>query len=547
MTTSLSNPVWRKACWLVALALTASAVLLHFFSRTQVGGLWRDEIAIVNIARMPSWLETFQRLPHDHCPIVFPAVVRIGTGLGWAQTDAGLRLLGLGIGLLLVVSCWLASRNMGRQPPLLFLSLVAVNPVVIRYGDSVRAYALGIVLIVLTMGLVWRHIERPSVSRGLLAGLGAVLSVQTLYQNAFFLLAIGIAGAVVCLRQRRRAQMVGVLAIGFIAAISLLPYVQPVLRAQDWWVVSKSGTSLAIAWHHLSRLTGNFLSVWIIVVGLAAVFGLSRLLLGRRPDTDRDPPDLALFGGISLVLGAIGFGVFLKLTGLPTQLWYYIPGLCFAAVCCDAIASQAHPIARIGMLGLAIAALLVSVSPSAFAALRWRQTNGDLVAAQVAAGADADDLVIVHPWYFGLTYGYYYRGAAEWTTLPPLADYRFHRYDLLKEKLATTNAIAPVLARVETVLRSGHRVWLVGNISAPPAGAPIPRDPPVAPNGPLGWWDHPYTEARGHEAGYFLVQHITNATLVIDPATNAVPINPNERITLVVASGWRNSAATNSP
>src|SRR5208337_3140396 len=227
MTASLSNPVWRKAFWLVALALTASAVLLHFFSRTQVGGLWRDEIAIVNIARMPSWLETFQRLPHDHCPIVFPAVVRIGTGLGWAQTDAGLRLLGLGIGLLLVASCWLASRMMGRQPPLLFLSLVAVNPVVIRYGDSVRAYALGIVLIVLTMGLVWRYIERPSVSRGLLAGLGAVLSVQTLYQNAFFLLAIGIAGAVVCLRQRRRAQMVGVLAIGFIAAISLLPYVQP--------------------------------------------------------------------------------------------------------------------------------------------------------------------------------------------------------------------------------------------------------------------------------------------------------------------------------
>src|SRR5208283_2563052 len=154
------------------------------------------------------------------------------------------------------------------------------------------------------------------------------------------------------------------------------------------------------------------------------------------------------------------------------------PGLCFAAVCCDAIASQAHPIARVGVLALAVAALLVSVSPSAFAALRWRQTNGDLVAAQVARNADADDLVIVHPWYFGLTYGYYYRGAAEWTTLPPLADYRFHRYDLLKEKLATTNAIAPVLARLETVLRSGHRVWLVGNISAPPAGAPIPRDPP---------------------------------------------------------------------
>ncbi len=88
----------------VALALTAAAILLHFFSLTQVGGLWRDEIAIANIARLPSWAETFRALPHDHCPIVFPAVVRVWTALGWAQTDAGLRVLGLGIGLFLLAS-----------------------------------------------------------------------------------------------------------------------------------------------------------------------------------------------------------------------------------------------------------------------------------------------------------------------------------------------------------------------------------------------------------------------------------------------------------
>jgi hypothetical protein len=531
----------RKACWLAALALTASAILLHCFSLTQVGGLWRDEIAIVGIARLPSWLEMFQRLPHDHCPIVFPAVIRICTALGWGQIDVGLRILGLGIGLFVVASFWITSRMMGRQPPLFFLSLVAVNPVVIRYGDSIRGYALGIALITLTMGLIWRFIEAPNRWRGLLAGIGAVLSVQTLYQNAFFLLAIGVAGAIVCLQQRQRAKAVGILTIGFVAAISLLPYVRPMHQAQDWWiVVSQTGTSPGIAWRHLTRLTGGFLSVWMIVVVLAAGFGLSRL---RRPAPDGELPDLPLFGGIALVLGTIGFGVFLKLTGLPTQLWYYIPGLCFAAVCCDAIVSRTPPIARAGALVLAIVTLLISVSPSAFASLRWRQTNCDLVAAEVTRSADAADLVIVHPWYFGLTYSYYYRGAAKWTTLPPLADYRFHRYDLLKEQLATTNAIAPVLARLEATLRSGHRIWIVGNISATPAGAPIPRDPPVAPNGPLGWSDHPYTEAWGNEAGYFLIQHITNATLVIDPATNAVPINPDERVTLVVASGWR----TNSP
>jgi hypothetical protein len=546
MTALFSHPLGRKACWLTALALTGSAVLLHVFSLTQAGGLWRDEIAITSIARLPSWAETFQRLPHDHCPIVFPAVVRMGTACGWWQTDAGLRRLGLGIGLFLMASVWIASRRLGRQPPLLFLSLVAVNPVVIRYGDSIRGYALGIALIALTTGLIWRFIEAPGARRGLLAGLGAVLSVQTLYQNAFFLLAICVAGMVVCLRQRQRAKAVGVLTIGFVAAVSLLPYVQPVLRAQAWWVVSQSGTSLAIAGRHLARLTGNFLGVWVAVLVLAAAFGLGRLKPGVRRETEREP-ELPLFGGIALVLGLAGFGLFLKLTGLPTQLWYYIPGLCFATLCCDAIVARMHPAAGLGVLALAVVALLVSISPPAYAALRWRQTNGDLVAAQVTRSAEAEDLVIVHPWYFGLTFGYYYRGAAPWTTLPPLADYRFHRYDLLKEQLATTNAIVPVLARLESTLRSGHRVWIVGNISAPPPAAPVPRNPPVAPHGPLGWSDQPYTEAWGNEAGYFLMQHITNATLVIDPATNAIPINHNERVTLVVARGWQESNRTNAP
>ena len=545
MTAIFPNASLRKACWIAALSLTGAAVLLHFFSLTQAGGLWRDEIAIANIATLPSWAETFRALPHDHCPMVFPALVRMWTALGLAQTSTGMRVLGLGIGMFLVASFWVTGWMMGRKPPLLFLSLVAVNPTVIRYGDSIRGYALGIAFIVLTMGLIWRFIEAPDIRRGLLAGAGAVLSVQTLYQNAFFLLAICVAGAVVCLHQRRPIKALGVLAIGFAASISLLPYVQPVLQSQSWWMVNQTGTGLTIAWHHLSQLTGYFLIVWVIVIVFAATFGIVRAISGTGPEGLGGPPDLPLFGGLALVIGLTGFWIFLKLTGLPTQIWYYIPGLCFAMACCDAVLPQTHPVTGISVLAIALAALVVS--PSAYAALRWRQTNGDLLAAQVAMNADADDLVIVHPWYFGLTYGYYYRGATKWTTLPPIEDYRFHRYDLIKEKLATTNAIAPVMAQVEAVLRSGHRLWIVGELSAPPAGAPVPRDPPVAPHGPLGWSDHPYTEAWGNELGYFLEQHITQAALFVNPFTNAIPINPLERMRLVVVSGWQVSSQTNSP
>jgi len=545
MTASLSHPLLRKSCWVAAIALTVTAVLLHLFSFTVVGGLWRDEIAIANIATLPSWAETFRALPHDHCPIVFPAVVRVWTALGWGQTDAGLRVLGLGIGLFLVASVWLASRMMGKGLPLLSLAIVAVNPVVVRYGDSIRGYALGIAIIVLTMGLIWRFIETPNARRGWLAGLGAVLSVQTLYQNAFFLLAIGIGGVVVSLRQRQPAKALGVLGIGAVAALSLLPYVNPIREAQSWWVVSQTGTNLEITLDRLSKLIGPFFSVWVAVAVLAVVFGIGRAVLVPRRDPAGEGEDLPLFGSIALVLGAAGFGVFIQLTGLLTQAWYYLPALCFIAVCCDTVVSRAHPAARIGVLLLAVVMLIVSISPSAYAALRWRQTNGDLVAAQVARNAGVDDLVIVHPWYLGLTYGYYYRGAAKWTTLPPLADYRFHRYDLIKEKLAAANAIAPVLERVETTLRSGNRVWVVGRLPFPPAGGAAPASPPPAPNGPRGWDDQPYSEAWGLEFRYLLEHHVTNATLVVDPATNAIPVNPAERMKLIVTSGWKVSTSTN--
>ena len=373
----LSHPLWRKACWLTALALTGSAVLLHLFSLTQAGGLWRDEIAIVGIARLPSWAEMFRGLPHDHCPVVFPAVVRVWTALGLARTDAGLRLLGLGVGLFLLASFWAAGRMMGKGLPLLSLSLVAVNPVVIRYGDSIRGYALGIAFIVLTMGLIWRFIEAPGMGRGLLAGVAALVSVQTLYQNAFFLLAIGSGGLVVALRRRRPFTALGILAIGGVAALSLLPYVNPIRQSQTWWVVNQDGTSLEITLDRLSRLAGPFLSVWVAVAVLATVLGITRAV--RAPERDRGPDaeDLPVFGSIALVLGAAGFGVFIQMTGLLTQVWYYLPVAVFhdGLLRCHRVAAAAggrHRCAGAGVCDADGVHCSAGVCGVALAADQWR-------------------------------------------------------------------------------------------------------------------------------------------------------------------------------
>ena len=528
----------RWIAWAAAVLMSAVAVQLHFVFLTNAGGLWRDEVGLVNIAALPSVKEIFYALLHDHCPIIYPLVLRSWMAL-W-HTDLGLRTFGLCIGLILAASFWAASRMMGKGLPLLTLAIVALNPTVIHYGDSMRAYALGMAFIVMTMGLIWRFIEVPNLRRGLLAGFAAVISVQTLYQNAFFLLAICVAGMVASFRQRQQKKAAWILAIGFVAALSLVPYINPIRQAQSWWIVTQPGVSLNDSMGHLHEMAGTIFGVWVAVMALAASFGISRIFARLRQHDERDQQDLPVFGGVTLVLGAIGFGVFIKLSGLQTQVWYYIPLFCFTTICCDVVFARAFPVARIGMLAVAVAALMIS--PSAYSTLRWRQTNGDLIAAYVSKNAGPDDLIVVHPWYYGLTFAYYYNGPAKWTTFPPIADYRFHRYDLIKEQLQTPKAIEPVLQQAEKALRSGHRIWIVGQIPMPNPDEPNPGDPPPAP-GTLGWGDPPYTVAWGKEFGYFLVHHATNFTRVVDRSTNSIPINPMEKMDLSTAGGWK----TNPP
>jgi hypothetical protein len=534
----------RQTEWMVAILATIAAVWLHFFYLIHAGGLWRDEISVKSIATLPSFGQVWEAVPHDHCPILYPSLVRIWSAAGLGTTDMGLRILGLGCGLSLLAAFWVASRTMDQGLPLLSLALAGLNFTIIRYGDSIRAYGLATVFVLLTMSLIWRFIEAPTLRRGLFAGMVAVLSVQTLYQSAFFLLTIGIAGAVVCLRRHQLRRAMTVLSIGLPAGLSLLPYVSPMHQAQSWWIVSKTGVNFMGFLFRIAEATGMLMGVWLVLVLIAALFGIGCALIKTSPDETRDHRDLLLFTSIALVIGLAGFGFFVKLSGLPTQRWYYIPAMGFAVVCCDVILPRIHRAARIGVLMIAVVVALIAF-PAAQSTLKLPQTNGDVVAAQVSQNARPDDLIIVHPWYLGITFGHYYHGAAPWTTLPPLEDYRYHRYDLVKSKLQMTNVIEPVLKQAEATLRSGHDVWIVGKLYMVPRDGSPPVDLPPAPQGPEGWADRPYSDAWSAKLRYFLNQHITNAVMLIDPATN--PVSPMENMPLTVATGWRSTVQTNSP
>src|SRR2546427_131604 len=107
-----------------------------------------------------------------------------------------------------------------------------------------------------------------------------------------------------------------------------------------------------------------------------------------------------------------------------------------------------------------------------------RQTNVDLIAQYVHTAAQPGDLILVNPWYVGITFNRYYRGPVPWMTLPPMEDLTVHRYDLLKLRMTSAEPLAPLYGAIQGALESRHRVWLVGGLLFPPAGPPGCRPAP---------------------------------------------------------------------
>ncbi len=141
--------------------------------------------------------------------------------------------------------------------PVLSLALFGLNVVVIRYEDSIRAYGLATACIVLTMALVWRFVQEPTLFRGIAAAVMATVSAQVLYQNAVLVLALCVGGSAVFLSERRWRKAVAALTIGIVPALSLVPYIRPLERAQSWWIILKTGLNSSSVWGNIAFIAGT--------------------------------------------------------------------------------------------------------------------------------------------------------------------------------------------------------------------------------------------------------------------------------------------------
>src|SRR5436190_18703264 len=460
-----ATPVLRYSNWIAAALTTLFAVYLHVLFLLNAGGLWRDEVDLVHLSLLPSFSEMWQNLPHDSCPVLMHLVVRAWSAVGFGNTDASLRVLGLYVGLFSLLPFWFASWTMRNGAPLLAVTLAGLNVTIIRAGDSLRGYGLGSALAVLTLAVIWRLARRPSLATFCGAAVLAVLSVQSLYQNAFLLFAACCGGFVLCAVERRWRDTLRIFAVGGAAAASLLPYI-PLIAGARWYAMYKVGFDFSYGWKQLSEATGFPLTIftWVwVALWIGTLAAAISVLFWRRDRLPEHARGLILFAGTSLLLGTAGYAVFLKLSEYPTHPWHYVPLMAFSAVCLDTIFLAAWLWAR--PAAIILAAVTISTTfMFELPAVKCRQTNVDLIAARFSSAVAPNDYVIVNPFFCGVTFKRYYKGAAPWTTLPPLEDYTLQRWDLLKAKIQTKDPVAPIIDRITSTLQSGNRVWLVGNI-----------------------------------------------------------------------------------
>jgi hypothetical protein len=527
----------------VALFSTLLIIYLHIVFGMHAGALWRDEASTLEVATMSTFTEMWSNLSFESFPALFFVILRVVAEVPATVSDSALRVFGVSVGLLTLGVIWLNARWLRLGFPLLSLALIGLNPMIIRYGDSLRAYGLGIALMLLVLGAMWRLVESYTPGRVATAALCAVLSVQCLYYNSILLFAICLGAASVTVRRRQFKETLIVFAIGGISAATLLPYVPTIRRVHSWNFIWKAPFTPGELWRTFgSRLE---IAAWIVLFALALIAGIWALGRKAADANGQAKTERMLFGFVTLVVGTVGYAGFISVLGYLTQPWYFITFVAFAATCLEIVLASllTRKWSLLARAAFALAIVSVGTYP-AWQALHFRQTNVDVVAAQLQVQAAPNDLILINTWNYGISFRRYYHGPAILETIPPIEDLRTHRADILKRQMMSPAPMAPVLERMEKILRSGHTIWLIGSLDFVPPGKETKAIPPGY-DGPNGWVGGNFYAVWAEQAGFLIQSHALHFERVRVPL--AQPVSRYENLPLSAIRGWREAADAVKP
>jgi hypothetical protein len=546
-----------------ALIGTAFSAILLVLAAMNAGPLWRDETNTFNLAHMPSLRDIWHNLQFESCPLLWPLLVRGWGMLGLADGDMGIRILGLGIGLFFLSSLWLCQRWIGGRAPTLSIALLGGLPAFILVAGANRAYGLAGCLLVLSFGKIWRILESPTKSRILSAGFICLLFAQCLYYNVIFLGAMLAAGTLVAIRRQQWKIIWKMAGIGLAAAASLFIYLPIFHRVPEYMPFWRwPSFDAAILWYGLRDAlaarssanprgaTGPQIWIWIGVLLAGIVVGVTtqrrRVRQTPKPEVasksaNSERSDLALFCVTSVVLGIVGYFGFLLKLQFFVQPWFYIEILILCAVSLDGILSARWPAFRPWgwmRIGFLVVMMMLNAGP-AWAEAHTRRSNLDVVATFLSQNASAGDLIVVQlPWE-AITFNRYYRGQAQWLSVPPIDTYEVHRIDLVMAKMNQPEAMTPVLVAITNTLTGGHQVWLVGNIpikrseDAPSGPTPLP---PLPSEMPTEWWPGSYLHWWNEQVATLLLDHAQEEK--VETIAAPVPVSHFEDASVIRFTGY---------
>ncbi len=554
------------------IALTAVAavlLVLHVVRLLHNGVFWRDECSSILLAQAPSWSEMWNHLGTDSFPGLFVSILRVWIRSGLGASDFGIGLLGILISLGLLLSVYLSCRAMQVRFPVLALCLIGLNSVVFYMGSSIRAYGLAALLIVACFAAFWRVAVQPTRWNAGMAFLLAVLSVHCNYHNSYLLFAIGVAAAAVAATERHWIRSVLILAMCFVAALSMLIYLPVIARYRSEIIVSMYQVSVDLIVDTLSKtlaangyllflgwFAGIFTLLYVAVKQLtrppaasdAPALTADPASLEANPASD-DPASVAdsspgkppaadlpavaepavadipvvaeptaseasspgFYCLLTVIIAAVAGTVFFKISAMYPFPWHYIP---FVAVCAVAIecgiGSGKHG-SPLWLVKLLLACYVAAVSlPVAWHAAVQRRTNMDHVAAELEKNAQPNDLILVNPYWLRPGFLKYYHGSAPWRIVPVDPDDVTTAWPASKLSIRSVmekpDSIRPTLDLVEKTLRGGGKVWIVGNYVPLPPGEKPPKLIP-APHPDYGWDNREYTDVWTAHLSYFLSKH----------------------------------------
>ncbi len=531
----MNTPAIKRAELGVAILISLVVIFLLVVRATHAGALWRDECGVVQLAQMPTFAEMLANFVHQSYPPLFPTLIRVFTTVAGTNA-AGLRSLGFIIALGVIGVAWFNSRRVGDGQPLLFLSLLGLNATFLTSGPSLRAYGLGCLLFLLTLGLAARALREPS-KRNLIAVLiAASASIHIHLNNVPLIGAMAASAVIVFLIRSRFKHAIVTSTLAAVAALSFAP-VWLSYAAADWSRVVGYPITLTFLAQKFATALGEpswiMVPIWALVVFIIIGFSIWRLRAHWRDHPTSDVDLIAFLVGFG-AMSIFAYFAMLKILRYPTSPWYYLPLMCACAGALDLIVAALHTTwLRIGRLVLAATALLIFPLADWHSVIQ-RDTNIDVVAKELEKNASAADLIIVNPWYFGVSFNWYYHGFARWMTVPDISDHRVHRYDLIKAKMLEQEPMSDVQEAIRQTLQSEHKVWVVGGARPAISGVDLTLRP--APDPQFGWSSQAYISSWSIQLGDFLSTHAIDGQ-VFSPLANGV--DATENVPVLVARGWR--------